>query len=130
MEVNLYFKVNKIRINIMNNRIIVGLGNNGSSYDFTRHNVGFLFLDNIIKHFEVTDNFQKSQYSMVVNKKIDNANVYFIKPTTYMNNSGLAVSYWKNWLKIDNSDIMILVDDLHINIGDIRYRKKQKINRI
>ena len=36
-----------------------------------------------------------------------------------MNNSGLAVSYWKNWLKIDNNDIMILVDDLHINIGDI-----------
>lgn len=124
MEVNLYFKVNKIRINIMNNRIIVGLGNIGSSYDFTRHNVGFLFLDKILEYFEVTDNFQKSQHSMVVNKKIDDVNVYFIKPTTYMNNSGLAVSYWKNWLKIDNSDIMILVDDLHINIGDIRYRKK------
>ena len=85
----------------MNNRLIVGLGNIGNSYDFTRHNVGFLFLDKIIEHFEVTDNFQKSQYSMVVNKKIDNVNVYFIKPTTYMNNSGLAVSYWKNWLKID-----------------------------
>ena len=107
----------------MNNRLIVGLGNIGNSYDFTRHNVGFLFLDKILEHFEVTDNFQKSQYSMVVNKKIDNVNVYFITPTTYMNSSGLAVSYWKNWLKIENSDIMILVDDLHINIGDIRYRK-------
>ena len=107
----------------MNNKLIVGLGNIGNSFDFTRHNVGFLFLDKIIQYFSIDENFKKSQYSMVLNKKINNTNVYFIKPTTYMNNSGQAVSYWKNWLKIENFDIMILVDDLHIDIGDIRYRK-------
>ena len=107
----------------MYNKLIVGLGNIGNAYDFTRHNVGFLFLDKIIQYFNIKENFKKSQYSIVLNEKINNNNVYFIKPTTYMNNSGLAVNYWKNWLKIENFDIMILVDDLHIDVGDIRYRK-------
>ena len=49
----------------MNNRLIVGLGNIGNSYDFTRHNVGFLFLDKILEHFEVTDNFQKYEWIFI-----------------------------------------------------------------
>ena len=100
--------------------MIVGLGNIGEKYEFTRHNVGFMFVDNIAKYYSTT--FKKSDNSLVSSFKIEDTKVVLIKPTTYMNSSGIAVKYWTDWLKINSDDVLVISDDLHLDIGDVKFR--------
>ena len=99
-------------------KLIVGLGNPGNEYDKTRHNIGYMFLDYITEDADFTLNkkFNALEYETIIN----NEKVLFIKPLTYMNNSGDAVIKYVNYYKIKLEDILIIQDDLDMNIG--RYK--------
>ena len=100
--------------------LIVGLGNIGSEYDFTRHNIGFDIADAfVIKH---GGNFKLDRLAMVSEVKWKGKIFVVIKPTTYMNLSGKAVKYWMQKEKINIDNVIVLVDDLAITIDKLRIR--------
>ncbi len=100
--------------------LIVGLGNIGSEYANTRHNIGFDIADAlVIKH---NKSFTLNRYAEYCALPIKGKQVHVIKPTTFMNLSGKAVRYWMQELKIEIYQVFILVDDLAIDFGKIRIR--------
>jgi PTH1 family peptidyl-tRNA hydrolase len=102
-------------------KIVVGLGNPGKEYDKTKHNVGWLFLDYLsnIYNFKIE---KSSLDSKICETKIGDEKVIFVKPQTYMNLSGNAVQKIKSWYKVDNSDILIVFDDIDIPFGETRFK--------
>lgn len=100
-------------------KLIVGLGNPGDEYNFTRHNFGFLALDFYAKVHNLT--WQKPKMSALWFK---NNNHIFIKPQTFYNNSGQAVAAFTNFYKIPPDDILVICDDFNLPFGNIRYRAK------
>lgn len=95
-------------------KLIVGLGNPGKEYEKTRHNVGFMILDNYLGDVNWQDKFNSFFY-----KKGD---VLFLKPKTYMNLSGNAILACMNYYNINISEILIIHDDLDIEIGTYRIK--------
>ena len=106
----------------MNDWLIVGIGNIGEEYKNTRHNMGFIMLDFFANEYNI--NFVEKRYAYIAKLKNKENNVYLIKPTTYVNNSGLAVQYWMNWFKINIKNILVLVDDINIHFCEVRFREK------
>lgn len=101
---------------------IIGLGNPDKQYQNTYHNVGFLALDSFASKYGA--NFSKKKYKgEVAEYTINGEKVVLLKPHTYMNLSGQAVVEIKNKLKLDNSQILVIYDDIDIPIGSLRYRK-------
>lgn len=100
-------------------KLIVGLGNPETKYDNTRHNIGFQIIDGYIKDA----NWQKKFNGLYTEQTINNEKVLFLKPLTYMNNSGLAVGEIVNYYKINLDDILIIQDDLDENFGDYKLKK-------
>ena len=92
-------------------KLIVGLGNYGEEYKYTRHNIGFIMIDFFANKNKAI--FKEDKYAYIAEIKSNDTSVYLIKPTTYMNNSGIAVSHWLKELNINNKDILILVDDIN-----------------
>jgi PTH1 family peptidyl-tRNA hydrolase len=100
--------------------LIVGLGNIGSEYAHTRHNIGFDIVDALAeKHGKTFTPDRYADYAMV---SVKGKQLHLIKPTTYMNLSGKAVRYWMQELKLEANQIFVLVDDLAIDFGKIRIR--------
>ena len=100
--------------------LIIGLGNIGSEYAHTRHNIGFDILDALAeKHGK---SFAPDRYADYCTVSVKGKQLHLIKPTTYMNLSGKAVRYWMQELKLVASQIFVLVDDLAIDFGKIRIR--------
>ena len=100
--------------------IIVGLGNIGSRYSDTYHNVGFNVVDKLAKKLGVV--FSKEKYEAMIGEGIYNGQkILLAKPTTFMNNSGEAVSLLKQ--KNKEARIIIVVDDIDLPVGKIRYRE-------
>ncbi|MBQ6840858.1 MAG: aminoacyl-tRNA hydrolase [Bacilli bacterium] len=99
-------------------KLVVGLGNPGKEYENTRHNVGFIILDNYLNNSNWTKD--KDCEIQTINYKGDK--VIFIKPTTYMNLSGRAVSRVANYYKIDPQDILVIHDDLDLASGIYRLK--------
>ena len=104
----------------MDKYLIVGLGNVGSEYDMTRHNTGFMVLDAFAKASNIV--FEDKRYGYVAEVSIKGRKVFLLKPTTYMNLSGNAVRYWLNKENIDQSRLLVIVDDLSIPLGDFRLK--------
>jgi PTH1 family peptidyl-tRNA hydrolase len=104
------------------NYLIAGLGNIGPEYELTRHNIGFLALDHLAGKQGVK--FDTDRLAYTANFKHKGRAIYLIKPTTFMNLSGRAVSYWMQTLKIPLENVLILCDDLNINFGATRIRGK------
>ncbi|MXV50940.1 aminoacyl-tRNA hydrolase [Pedobacter sp. HMF7647] len=102
--------------------LIVGLGNIGHEYADTRHNIGFMVLDEMAKKAGVTYSNLRLAYYAEMNHK--GKKLFLIKPTTYMNLSGKAVNYWMHELKIPVENILVIVDDLAIPFGAIRLKPK------
>jgi peptidyl-tRNA hydrolase, PTH1 family len=100
--------------------LIVGLGNIGSEYNGTRHNIGFDIADGLVKKHN--GSFDDKRYAYYSALSLKGKQLHVIKPTTYMNLSGKAVRYWMNELKIELPNIFVLVDDLAIDFGKIRIR--------
>ena len=104
-------------------KLIVGLGNPGAQYDKTRHNIGFQILDLIQTQFQKQFTFNSKFECFELKEKINNENVIFIKPTTYMNFSGNALIKVKNYFKVDTADILVIVDDINLPLGSVRIRE-------
>ena len=107
-----------------NEKFIIGLGNPGKEYINSRHNIGFLLLKNFAEKYNskfTLKNKLKSRYSEF---KIINSTYRLFMPNTYMNNSGDAVRAIVDWYKIDLDQLFIIVDDIDLPLGSIRFRKK------
>ena len=105
-------------------KIVVGLGNPGLKYEFTRHNIGFRIVDSLAQDIEVEFKKVKSYYSLISRGMINNHKVILIKPQTFMNLSGRAVSKVVSYYKIPFQDLLIVYDDLNLEFGQVRIRKK------
>ena len=102
--------------------LIVGLGNIGSEYENTRHNIGFDVLNYFAKEEKIT--FSSDRLADVAHLKLKGKPVTLIKPTTYMNLSGKAVNYWLQQEKIDVANLLVIVDELALPLGKIRINPK------
>lgn len=101
--------------------ILVGLGNPGFRYKLTRHNVGFLFLDFLAEKLKIPFSTGKGDYYFGLGE-IENTSIKLIKPTTFMNNSGLVIEQIETINKENLENILIIYDDLHLPFGTIRFR--------
>ena len=104
----------------MDKYLIVGLGNPGREYETTRHNTGFMVVDELADKLGAT--FEDKRYGFVAETSIKGRKVFILKPTTYMNLSGNAVRYWLQKENIDQSRMLVIVDDLSIPLGDFRLK--------
>ncbi|WP_077323355.1 aminoacyl-tRNA hydrolase [Streptococcus pseudoporcinus] len=105
-------------------KMIVGLGNPGSKYDNTKHNVGFMAVDQLAKNFGVSFTEDKNFKALIGWAFINQEKVYFVKPTTFMNNSGIAVRALLTYYNIAISDLIVIYDDLDMEVGKLRFRQK------
>jgi len=105
-------------------KIVVGLGNPGLKYEFTRHNIGFRVVDSLARNIEIEFKKVKSYYSLISRGMINNYKVMLVKPQTFMNLSGRAVSKVVFYYKIPLQDLLIVYDDLNLEFGQVRIRKK------
>lgn len=106
----------------MKKYLIVGLGNIGSEYSETRHNIGFKILDALAKKEDFL--FETVKLGDVGTFKIKGRSVLCLKPSTYMNRSGKAVKYWMEKEKIPLENILIVTDDINLEFGTIRLKTK------
>ena len=103
--------------------LIVGLGNPGKNYEFTRHNAGFLTLDHIASELDTEINNLKNN-ALVADVVINNHRCLLVKPQTFMNNSGTAVRDIAKFYKIPPEKIIIIFDDISLPCGKLRIRRK------
>lgn len=103
---------------------MVGLGNPGLKYEFTRHNIGFRIIDSLAQDIGIEFKKVKSYYSLISRGKINNHKIMLAKPQTFMNLSGRATSKIVSYYKISFSDLLIVYDDLNLELGQIRIRKR------
>ena len=103
--------------------LVVGLGNPDRKYENTRHNAGFMMLDYIADKFGARVNRVKFK-STVGDGRIGTHKVLFMKPSTYMNNSGEAVVEAMNFYKIPAENVVVLLDDINLDVGKMRIRSK------
>jgi PTH1 family peptidyl-tRNA hydrolase len=102
--------------------LIAGLGNIGAEYELTRHNVGFLVVDQLADQHKVT--FTTERLAQCATFKYKGRGIHVIKPTTYMNLSGKAIAYWLQELKIAKENLLVVVDDIALPFASLRLRPK------
>jgi len=103
---------------------VTGLGNPGSKYEFSRHNIGFRIIDSLARDMGTEFKKVKSYYSLISRGTINNHKVILVKPQTFMNLSGRAVNRVVSYYKIPFQDLLIVYDDLNLELGQVRIRKK------
>ena len=108
----------------MNEIYLIGLGNPGKKYSKSRHNIGFLVLENLSRKYNSNFLLKDKLKSHCSEFKINNYTYRLFLPNTFMNNSGDAVRAIVDWYKINLDQIFIIVDDKDIPLGKIRFRKK------
>ena len=101
-------------------KLIVGLGNPGDKYTNTRHNIGFKILDEIAG----AEPWKKQAKSHVSSARIAGKKVILAKPQTYMNLSGEAILPLLSFYKWKPEDVLVVVDDIHLDVGKVRFRDK------
>lgn len=100
--------------------LIVGLGNIGSEYEHTRHNIGFDILDAFAEASNVF--FENQRYGAVATCRLKGRTLLLLKPSTFMNLSGNAVRYWMQQEKIALENVLVVVDDLALPFGTLRLK--------
>ena len=108
----------------MNEIYLIGLGNPGKKYSKSRHNIGFLLLENLSKKYNSNFILKNKLKSSCSEFKINDLTYRLFLPNTFMNNSGDAVQAIIDWYKINLDQIFIIVDDKDLPLGKIRFRKK------
>lgn len=103
-------------------KLIAGLGNVGDKYLFTRHNAGFMVVDKLAYEKNVEFRQESKLKCFLAKFKINGEYIILIKPTTFMNLSGEAVSAVMNYYKIEKKDVLIIYDDISLDLGKIRFR--------
>jgi peptidyl-tRNA hydrolase, PTH1 family len=102
--------------------LIVGLGNIGSEYEGTRHNIGFDVVNYLAK--DAGSSWSQNTHGDLSEVKHKGRTLILLKPSTYMNLSGKAVKYWMEKHKIQPENLLVIVDDLHLDLGKMRLRDK------
>lgn len=119
---NLFSNKKENKANPMKKFLIVGLGNIGSEYANTRHNIGFKILDYITK--QESCSFQIVKLGELAELKIKGRTLLLLKPNTYMNLSGKAVKFWMEKENIEKENVLVITDDLNLEFGTIRIKAK------
>jgi PTH1 family peptidyl-tRNA hydrolase len=104
------------------NYLIAGLGNIGEKYAQTRHNIGFMVLDKVssLSNFSFSD----KRYGFIAEHLLKGRKIYFLKPSTFMNLSGIAINYWLKKLDVQLDNLLVICDDIALPFGKIRLRSK------
>ncbi|XOD68401.1 MAG: aminoacyl-tRNA hydrolase [Flavobacteriales bacterium AspAUS03] len=102
--------------------LIVGLGNVGTMYEKTRHNVGFWILDTLVKIH--SSSFTSKRLGAIAQLNFKGKYFILLKPATYINLSGKAVYYWMHKEKISLEFLFVVTDDIHLDLGVLRIRTK------
>lgn len=100
--------------------LIVGLGNIGDEYAQTRHNIGFLVADFLVKN--LSGNFQTQKLAQIAECKYKGRTLIVAKPSTYMNLSGKALRYYLEKENIPKTNVLVIVDDIALGFGILRLR--------
>ncbi len=103
-------------------KMIVGLGNIGTRYDETRHNTGFMVVDQLARDYHLGAFTHLKQEAVAVSGVINGEKVMLVKPTTFMNDSGRAVGPIVDYYDIDLDDLVIVNDDLDMPVGKVRLK--------
>lgn len=103
--------------------LIAGLGNPGNKYEYTRHNAGFMVIDDLAKKLNIKVNKLKFK-SLIGEGFIGNEKVILMKPSTYMNDSGKAILDCFNYYNLSAENLIVICDDIDIPFGTIRIKKK------
>lgn len=101
-------------------RLIVGIGNPGSSYDNTRHNVGFYLLDNLVQHYAASWKLESKWKSQIATIVVAGNKICLLKPQTFVNLSGSAIQAACHFLKIANEQVLVVCDDISIDMGNFK----------
>ncbi len=104
-------------------KVIVGLGNPGSTYQNTRHNVGFMAIDRLVQRLAPGAPARSQFQAAVIETRTDDDKCLLVKPMTYMNLSGTSVAEIVRFYKLDPTDVLVITDDVALPLGDIRMRK-------
>lgn len=107
----------------MEKYLIVGLGNIGPEYQGTRHNIGFMVVDALAKANNALPFFDK-RYGFVTSLSVKGRQLFLLKPSTFMNLSGLAVRYWMQKERIPLENVLVVVDDLSLPVGSLRLKSR------
>ncbi len=102
--------------------LIIGLGNIGDEYDHTRHNIGFDVVDALAKKFD--GSWQSVKHGWICEVSHKGRKLILLKPNTYMNLSGKAVSYWMQVEKIKLENVLVVTDDLSLPLAKLRLKTK------
>lgn len=102
--------------------LIACLGNMGPEYVDTRHNAGFMVADTLAE--EAGARFESKRYGDMARIRVKNCELLVLKPSTFMNLSGVAVRYWMNHEKLPLENLLVVVDDMAIPFGSMRMRKQ------
>ena len=105
-------------------KLIVGLGNPGSEYRDTRHNVGFMVADALVDRWRVSDQWREKFEALLIKTMVRDESVIVAKPLTFMNLSGQAVSGLAGFYKIEPADVFIVTDDVALPVGRLRARRE------
>ena len=100
--------------------LIIGLGNVGSEYNNTRHNIGFSILDHLAS--ELSFSFVEEKYGFYASSRYKSRALHFLKPSLFMNNSGKSVKFWKQKLKINIENLLVITDDLALDFSKTRLK--------
>lgn len=104
-------------------KLVVGLGNPGKQYELTRHNLGWQVLDALVQRMEAGSWHHEASYEAdVAEARVGELRVLFVKPTTFMNNSGRTVAGLANFYKVPAEDIVLIHDELDLPLGTVRLR--------
>jgi peptidyl-tRNA hydrolase, PTH1 family len=103
--------------------LIAGLGNPGKKYQHTRHNLGFMVIDELASRLGVSS-FKDKSRSLIAESRIDNQKVILVQPQTFMNDSGSAVKGLMDWYKIKADHLILIYDDVDLEVGQLRLREK------
>ena len=104
-------------------KLVVALGNIGKEYAGTRHNIGFMVADILASRWGEESGWRKADNATYLEKRMPEK-CYIIKPTTYMNNSGVAVADFANFYHIPPEDVLVIQDDMDLPVGTLRIRRK------
>jgi len=107
-------------------KLIIGLGNPGKKYEKTRHNLGFLAIDQLAEKIKINDWKIKMQFNAnIAEENFNNEKIILAKPQTFMNNSGMAIKSITDYYKISAENILIIHDDIDLKLGEIKIQKNR-----
>ncbi|MFZ9737421.1 MAG: aminoacyl-tRNA hydrolase [Prochlorotrichaceae cyanobacterium] len=104
--------------------LLVGLGNPGSKYDRTRHNIGFDVLDRAAQRWQFSWTENRKFQGFFAETLLLGQKIRVLKPTTYMNNSGQAIRAVVDWYKLSPASVLLIYDDMDLPLGRLRMRLK------